>query len=53
MNQDNIYSNDYVYSLQQLSEVNCERAERAEEELEALKDELAKLQLLVVPADTI
>lgn len=40
MNQDNMFSNDYVYSLQQQSEANYERALRAEEALDAIKKEL-------------
>jgi hypothetical protein len=53
MNQDNMFSNDYVYGLQQQSEANYQRAERAEEEIEALEDELTRLRSLVVPADAI
>lgn len=44
MNQDNMFSNDYVYSLQQQSEANYERAVRAEEARARLQDELARLQ---------
>ena len=50
MNQDNMFSNDYVYSLQQQSQANYERAVRYEGEVEELRDEIARLREFVAQA---
>lgn len=47
MNQENMFSNDYVYGLQQQSEANYERAVKAEAARASLLDELARLQSIL------
>ncbi|MHB8071456.1 MAG: hypothetical protein ACYDHF_05855 [Candidatus Cryosericum sp.] len=47
MSESNMYSNEYVYSLQQQSEANYQRAVRAEDEAEKLREKILELQELL------